>query len=155
MQQFVDEPAKINTAMRQISLVLGFDYTTYDDMTPGTPLLMMICLLIVICALDTIYNRMQLEYHLVREYTEKNHDVVIERAKQKIIRKFEISTKELENVYEKKNGFYKIKYAIARPIFQFLANIHSSREKYRITLRFLCDYAGVLDNLNEEAKDPE
>lgn len=49
-------------------------------------------------------------------------------------------------------SFYKIKYAIARPIFQFLANIHSYREKYRITLRFLCDYAGVLDNLNEEAK---
>lgn len=49
--------------------------------------------------------------------------------------------------------FHQIRYAIARPIFQLLANIHSCRKKYRITLGFLCSYAGIGEEcLSENVK---
>ncbi len=40
-------------------------------------------------------------------------------------------------------NIHKIKYAIARPVFQQLAELRWNRCKDRITLRFLCNYAGV------------
>lgn len=50
-------------------------------------------------------------------------------------------------------GFHKIKYAIARPVFQILANIHSCRKRYNVTLGFLCNYAGISEeNLSEDIK---
>ena len=49
--------------------------------------------------------------------------------------------------------FHKIKYAIARPIFQLLANIHSCRKEYKVTLGFLCDYANISEEyMSEEVK---
>ena len=49
-------------------------------------------------------------------------------------------------------NIHKIKYAIFKPVFQFLANIHWHKNKYKVTLRFLCEYAGVTDKLNKEAQ---
>lgn len=42
--------------------------------------------------------------------------------------------------------FYKLKYALARPIFQLLANLHWYRKGHNVTLRFLCQYAGLKEN---------
>lgn len=48
---------------------------------------------------------------------------------------------------------HNIKYAIARPIFQILANLHSCRKKYNVTLGFLCNYAGIPEeSLSEDVK---
>ena len=48
---------------------------------------------------------------------------------------------------------YKLKYAIARPIFQILANLHWYRKGYNVTLRFLCDYAGLpIEQLSQDVK---
>lgn len=48
---------------------------------------------------------------------------------------------------------HKIKYALARPIFQVLANMHWYRKGYNVTLRFLCEYAGLsVEQLNQEVK---
>lgn len=49
--------------------------------------------------------------------------------------------------------FHKIKYAIAKPIFQLLANIHSCRKEYKVTLGFLCNYANISEeDMSEEVK---
>lgn len=43
-------------------------------------------------------------------------------------------------------NFTKIRYSIARPIFQLLANIHWHKKGYGVDLRFLIHYAGIDEN---------
>ena len=40
----------------------------------------------------------------------------------------------------------KIRYSMARPVFQFLANLHWHRKGYGVNLRFLIRYAGIDEN---------
>ncbi len=47
----------------------------------------------------------------------------------------------------------QIRYSIARPVFQLLANMHWHRKGYGVNLRFLIKYAGIdEDSLNDSVK---